>query len=95
MTRPSRLTELNEIIRTRTQAIQSHLEAKGLPEPSLELGAPLIYSLPRELQVAQSEVMNATIELNNLISGPFLHISNLVNPGVRSPMYLCAQIPCD
>ncbi|KAF2757675.1 putative O-methyltransferase [Pseudovirgaria hyperparasitica] len=76
----SRLLELSAIIADGTRKIDSYLREKGLPSPSLSVDAPPQASLPLELFKAQSEVLQASSELQVLINGPLTHLTRLASP---------------
>ena len=66
----SRILELASIIAENTTKVDQYLTANDLPKPSFEITAPVNLTLPKTLQAARDAVLDATIELNELLLGP-------------------------
>lgn len=85
----SRITHLANIISTQTALIDNHLKSNNLPQPSFNPDAPTepIKQATAEIKRAQRDVIEATIELRQLLEGPM----KLVLPEVC--LYLSHQKP--
>lgn len=64
----SRILELASAISTSVGSINEYLELKGLPTPSFDPDAPR--SLPDEIDAARNAVLDATLELHDLLLEP-------------------------
>ena len=78
----SRITELAAKIKAETDRLHSLLEDGGIPSPTFSVGAPK--ELPREpeIQSAQSSILEACTELQDLIEGPLGHLVRITSPRV-------------
>jgi hypothetical protein len=66
-----RITELAEIIASETAILNRYLGSNGLPEPSFSPDAPIdAFGSSPDIQKAKSNVIEATIELRQLLEGP-------------------------
>ena len=66
----SRILELASIIAENTAKVDEYLTANDLSKLSFEITAPVNLTLPKTLQAARDAVLDATIELNELLLGP-------------------------
>jgi hypothetical protein len=70
MTSP-RIAELAEIIASQTAVLTHYLRSNDLPEPSFASDAPIdTFGSSPDMQKAKSSVIEATIELRQLLEGP-------------------------
>ncbi|KAH7380633.1 putative O-methyltransferase [Pyrenochaeta sp. MPI-SDFR-AT-0127] len=71
-TQHSRIALLARTIAAQTQVIDTHIQANGLPEPSFEPDAPKepIRNATPEVDKAKIAVLEAAIELRQLLEGP-------------------------
>jgi hypothetical protein len=70
-TSTSKLIELTQTITRETEKLDRHIKENHLPEPSFDVDAPLNFpKVSDELKKAREEVMGATKELGELVSGP-------------------------
>ena len=85
----SRIVELSSLIATNTASIHSYLALHNLSFPSFDTNAPLKLALPEDLENARSIVLDATLELRELMLGPreMFH-NNGVSSVIRSHEYL-------
>jgi len=67
-----RITELADIIASQTDLISKYLRLNDLPEPSFSVGAPTdaFESSTPDVQKAKTSVLEAIIELRQLLEGP-------------------------
>jgi hypothetical protein len=90
----SRITELAAKIKAETDRLQSLLEKDGLPSPTFSVGA--AKELPREpaIQSAQTSILDACTELQDLVEGPSGHLVRIISPRVRKayPIWLLLQL---
>lgn len=76
---PSRITELARIVLKNTDLIDQFLISHGLPSPSFDIDTPDNLSLPEELEAIRGVVLDASIEIHELLLSPKeLLISNTV-----------------
>jgi len=80
----SRIEALASTISQVAAEINNHLVTEGLPALSFSAEAPPILVLPPHLQKARAELLDATSELHNLVTGPLNHLIGLTNPTVRN-----------
>ncbi|KAH6674813.1 O-methyltransferase-like protein [Halenospora varia] len=67
----SNLVELAAIITRETAKIDTYLKESGSPVPSFNVNAPLDFpALPEDIKKARLEVVRATKELGDLVTGP-------------------------
>ena len=68
----SRTAELAQIIASQTDVLNEHLRSNDLPEPSFSLEAPIdaFGSSTPAVQKAKTSVIEALIELRQLLEGP-------------------------
>lgn len=81
----SRILQLSKIIGTNTEKIDTYLHERELPQPSFEENGPLKAlpeGSPPELEQARIDVVEASIELQQLLQGP----DALLTPTVRTPL---------
>jgi hypothetical protein len=70
-TSTSKLIELAQTITRETEKLNRFIKDNGLPDPSFDVDAPLNFpKLPDELQKTREEVVRATQELGELVTGP-------------------------
>jgi hypothetical protein len=70
MTSP-RIAELAEIVASQTAVLTHYLRSNDLPEPSFASDAPIdAFGSSPDIQKAKSSVVEATIELRQLLEGP-------------------------
>lgn len=68
----SKLIELAQIISKETEKLDGYLKANGHPEPSFAADAPTHFpKISEELKKSREEVMRATKELGELVTGPY------------------------
>ena len=65
-----KIVELASIISENTAKIHEYLTSNAIPEPSFEISAPIRLDLPKELQAARDAVLDANMELSELLLGP-------------------------
>ncbi|KAF1980465.1 putative O-methyltransferase [Bimuria novae-zelandiae CBS 107.79] len=68
----SRIIQLAQLIASNTQTLDEHLTESGLPQPSFQVGAPTD-AFPQssaDVADAKTKVIEATIELRQLLEGP-------------------------
>lgn len=68
----SRIIQLAQSIASQTQKLDDYLTERNLPQPSFEAGAP-IDAFPNaspDVTKAKTEVIEAAIELQQLLQGP-------------------------
>lgn len=66
----SRIAELSSRISSSTKRIEEYLAANSLPYPSFDEDGPVTFGLSAEVEAARSAVLNATAELQALLTGP-------------------------
>lgn len=73
----SRIIQLAQTISAQTAVLDSHLQNNGLPQPSFDEEGPTeaFKDGTPDVQQAKSDILEATIELRQLIEGP---MSNLL-----------------
>ena len=81
----SRIIQLAQLISSQTSLIGQHLQNNNLPEPSFNQDGPTepIQNETPDIQKAKTDVIEATIELRQLLEGPM----KLVLPEVCLPSY--------
>jgi hypothetical protein len=81
----SRIIKLAQLISSQTSLIDQHLQDNHLPEPSFDQDGPPepIQNETADIQKARTDVIEATIELRQLLEGPM----KLVLPEVCPPPY--------
>lgn len=81
----SRIIRLAQLISSQTSLIDQHLRDNNLPEPSFDPDGPTepIQNETPNIQKAKTDVIEATIELRQLLEGPI----KLVLPEVCLPPY--------
>jgi hypothetical protein len=89
----SRIQQLAIEIATSTALIDQYLKDNQLPQPSFEPEAPtnVFRNVTSEIQEARDRVIEASVELQQLLAGNF----NLLTPNVRSQIidvYHCANV---
>jgi len=69
----SRIAQLAHIIASQTAVVDNFLRSEGLPQPSFEPDGPvqLIPQSAPEIEKAKNSIVEATIELRQLLEGPF------------------------
>ncbi|KAI9729773.1 MAG: hypothetical protein M1818_008387 [Claussenomyces sp. TS43310] len=67
---PSRIAELASTIQHHTSKVDAYLVEQGLPSPSFDVSTPGRLPLPPHIQASSAAILEATDELNALISGP-------------------------
>jgi hypothetical protein len=78
----SRIKVLASTICQAAAEIDNHLVTEGLPALSFSAVAPPILVLPPHLQNTRAELLDATAELHDLVTGPLNHLIGLTNPTV-------------
>lgn len=84
----SRITELAEIIASQTAILNEHLHSNSLPTPSFSSDGPtdVFGSSHPNIQKAKSSVIEATIELRQLLEGPVkLLLPEVLHPKIFIP----------
>ena len=66
----SRIAELSAQISSNSQIIDDFLAANSLPQPSFDENGPVTLGLPAELEASRYAIINASAELQALLSGP-------------------------
>lgn len=67
----SRIVELAQIIASQTSTIDKHIQEHNLPQPSFNEDAPFgIDKATSEVEKAKTDVVEASIELRQLLQGP-------------------------
>ncbi|KAH8696410.1 putative O-methyltransferase [Talaromyces proteolyticus] len=68
----SRILQLAQLISSQTAVIDAHLQSKGLPQPSFDQDGPTepIQEATEDVTQARTDVIEATIELRQLLQGP-------------------------
>ena len=71
-THSTRILALSQIIASQTAVVDRHLRDKNLPEPSFAADAPIepIRESTAEVEKAKTAIIEATIELRQLLEGP-------------------------
>ena len=90
----SRIAYLASIIARNTTKIDGFLRSRDLPFPSFDIDAPLDFHFTNELKSARSLVVDATIELKELLLGPKeLLLTNVVRFAmfIRLEFLICAK----
>jgi hypothetical protein len=96
----SRITELAQLIATQTSAIDVYLKDNDLPQPSFDKGvsADGINRLTPELTSTKNDVIEATIELRQLLEGPLkllLPESNFSPLAAVHHFHIAAHVPVE
>ena len=67
----SSIVELAAIITQETEKLDSYLKHAGAPAPGFDVDSPLYFpKLPDEIKKAREEIVKATRELGDLVTGP-------------------------
>jgi hypothetical protein len=67
----SGLAALAAIITRETEKLDKYIKESGVPVPSFDIDAPLDFpKLPKDIKKAREEVLRATKELGDLVTGP-------------------------
>lgn len=66
----SRIVELTTIISVNTAKIDQYISKNNLPQPSFDVDGPVSLNLPQNLQEIREDVLNASLELSELLLGP-------------------------
>lgn len=66
----SRIVQLAQLISSGITAIDAHLGDNGLPTPSFNPGSPVEAVTQEDMVRVKNEVLEATIELRQLLEGP-------------------------
>lgn len=66
----SRIVELTTIISVNTAKIDRYISENNLPQPSFDVNGPASLTLPQDLQDIREDVLNASLELSELLLGP-------------------------
>lgn len=69
----TRITELANLIATKTAIVNEHFVLHGIPTPSFDIHGPPQVVIPpalKEIAAAHADVLAATRELHNLMLGP-------------------------
>jgi hypothetical protein len=68
----SRIVQLAQLIASQTEVIDEHIRTKDLAQPSFEAGGPVepVQNSTPEVNKAKKDVVEATIELRQLLEGP-------------------------
>ena len=67
----SNLIALAAIITRETEKLDKYIKESGIPAPSFDVDAPMDFpKLPAEIRKAREEVVRATKELGDLVTGP-------------------------
>ncbi|KAL3422651.1 o-methyltransferase [Phlyctema vagabunda] len=67
----SDLVELAAVITRETEKLNGYLRDRGLPTPGFDIDSPLNFpSLPADIKRARESVVQATKDLNDLVTGP-------------------------
>ncbi|KAF4953248.1 hypothetical protein FSARC_12442 [Fusarium sarcochroum] len=77
----SRLELLVHDLNEHTATLTEYLRAKGLPEPSFERDAPIMYLPPQgpeEVQIAKEKLLDSALQIFQLVSGPGEYLQNVV-----------------
>lgn len=75
----TRIVELATRIQQRTSEIDSYLKRNQLPSPTFDENGPADLKLPNgELSAARDQVLDATLELHDLLLGPGLCLRPVV-----------------
>ena len=75
----SRITELAELIQANTRKVQGYLVEHRLPLPSFDEDGPIDLNLESEdIQDARTSVMEASLELHDLLLGPSMCLRPVV-----------------
>ncbi|TVY82611.1 O-methyltransferase gsfB [Lachnellula suecica] len=79
----TRIAELASIISVSTAEIDNYLQTNKLPTPSFQVDAYPDLQLPPNLQKSRDDILIATTELRELVSGPLMHLTRLTSPTVN------------
>lgn len=83
----SKIVDLASTVLTLTSEIETHLAARGLPSPSLDLDAPADLPLPESLRSSRDTILAALDDLHALMAGPLPLLMRLTGPNVGLLMY--------
>ena len=75
----TRILELSSQIFFSTKKIEEFLSINSLPHPSFDEDGPITLDFPAEIEVARSAVLNASAELQALLTGPDGLLQPIVN----------------
>ncbi|KAI1843519.1 hypothetical protein JX266_010345 [Neoarthrinium moseri] len=83
------LSDLAQLIHSRTTSIETGLKAANLPQPSFNATAPPALPLSRELEEVRDELVEALEELRALVLGPVGHLftTMLPMPGLTATLH--------
>jgi hypothetical protein len=86
----SRIADLSVIIASQTAVLDEYIRNNSLSEPAFSADAPtaVFGSAPPDVQKAKSSVIQATIELRQLLEGPV----KLLLPEVLLPRHLVLSL---
>lgn len=66
----NRIVELAASISQNVAKIDSYLKSNGLSDPSFDIDSPFINSFPEEIGAIRDAVLEANLELSELLLGP-------------------------
>jgi hypothetical protein len=69
-TKKSRVAELADFISVHTARLDAYLSESNLPEPSFDADGPGAMTLPPEMQEIRDQILDANLELQELLLGP-------------------------
>jgi 6-hydroxytryprostatin B O-methyltransferase len=81
----SPLETLVQDLNMQAKTFAEYLHANGLPEPSFERDAPILNlspEAPAEIQIAREKLMDAALQIFQLVAGPGEYLQNVIT-GVR------------
>jgi hypothetical protein len=73
-----RLLQLSTLVQDNTSAIDAYIENAGLPQPSFDSSAPLVWDLPPEIDAARNTALEALDELREHLLGPTQNVVSRV-----------------
>lgn len=78
----SRIVQLAQLISSQTAAIDAHLQSNNLPQPSFNQDGPTepIKNETPDIKTAKTDVIEAAIELRQLLEGPMKLLLPEVSP---------------
>lgn len=77
----SKIVELAEAILNNTSAIDTYLKENSLPSPSFDIDGPVNFGIRSEhVEASRIKVIEASIELADLLHGPMNFLRPLVHP---------------
>lgn len=65
----SSIQELSNIIATNSRLVDEYLTKNGISHPSFDYDAPITLNFPKNTENARTEVLEATLELHELLLG--------------------------